>query len=115
MDAECAIAMVWPEGKQDPVCEMFLVNHRTGTWTSKHYSSGQVFMDGGRLRRGETARTLALLGTRSGIYRYGRCTSVRFAVANLEPDQFVSTHPTDWSLSDVERLPGADVETITTH
>jgi hypothetical protein len=112
---DCAIAMVWPTGPQEPVCEMFLVDHRSGTWTSKHYVGGQVFMDGGRLRDGETARTLAELGTRSGIYRYVRSMPVRFVVADLDPEQFVSTHPTQWTLTEVAKLPGADVETISAH
>jgi hypothetical protein len=72
-------------------------------------------MDGGRLRDGETARTLAELGTRSGIHRYVRSMPVRFVVADLDPEQFVSTHPTQWTLTEVAKLPGADVETISAH
>src|SRR5438445_256699 len=62
---ECAIAIVWPEKSEEPVCEMFRVDHRTMTWTSKHYSSGATFADGGRLHDGETARTLAAI---LGVY-----------------------------------------------
>lgn len=114
---DCAIAMVWPEGSHEPVCEMFLVDHRTQRWISKHYSGGELFVDGGRLRNGETARTLALHGTRSGIFRYVRRTRVRFVVADLAPEAFEKTRPTDWTVDDLERLPGADVETYgpTTH
>lgn len=115
---DCVIAMVWPGGRLEPLCEMFLVDHHAGTWTSKHYSGGEVFVDGGRLRRGETARTLALNGTRSGLFRYvNRAPRVRFVVANLPPRVFEETRPTDWSLDEVERLPGADVETfgVTAH
>lgn len=115
---DCVIAMVWPAGPLEPVCEMFRVDHRSGTWSSKHYSGGEVFVDGGRLRRGETARTLALTGTRSGLFRYvNRTPVVRFVVADLAPEAFEKTRPTDWSVDEVERLPGADVETFgpTTH
>lgn len=114
---ECVIAMVWPGGPLEPVCEMFQVDHQAQRWVSKHYSGGQLFVDGGRLRRGETARTLALTGTRSGLFRYVHRTQVRFVVAELSPEAFERTRPTDWTVDEVERLPGADVETHgpTTH
>ncbi len=107
---ECAIAIVWPEGFADPVCEMFRVDHRTMTWTSKHYSSGVTFTDGGRLHDGETARALAELGTRSGINRLVHRTSVTFVIADLKPEQFESTRPTDWTVAQLSQLPGAQVE-----
>lgn len=82
---ECAIAIVWPEGFREPVCEMFRVDRRAMTWTSKHYSSGATFSDGGRLHDGETARSLAASGTRSGIHRFSHLTTVTFVVADLDP------------------------------
>lgn len=109
---ECAIAIVWPEGSREPVCEMFRVDHHTQTWTSKHYSSGATFTDGGRLHDGESARTLAECGTRSGIGRFSGSTTVTFVVADLDPDQFESTRPTDWTVGQLARLPGADVSTF---
>jgi len=45
---ECAIAIVWPEGKAAPVCEMFRVDFERMEWTSKLYSDGASFDDGGR-------------------------------------------------------------------
>jgi hypothetical protein len=108
---ECSIAIVWPEGVRDPVCEMFRVDRRTMTWTSKHFSSGVSFSDGGRLHDGETARTLAQTGTRSAIDRFVSDTSVTFVVADLDPAQFESTRPTDWTVDHLARLPGADVST----
>ena len=84
---ECAIAIVWPDKSEAPVCEMFRVDHRTMTWTSKHYSSGAIFSDAGKLHDGETARTLAQ-HTRSGINRYAHRTSVTFVVADLDPAQW---------------------------
>jgi hypothetical protein len=108
---ECAIAIVWPEGSPEPVCEMFRVDHQQMTWTSKHYSSGCSFVDGGRLRSGETARALAQSNTRSGIHRFVGRTTVTFVVADLDPAQFEATRPTDWTVEALERLPGAEVET----
>lgn len=108
---ECAIAIVWPEGSREPVCEMFRVDHATMTWTSKHFSSGASFNDGGRLHDGETARMLAESNTRSGINRFAGRTSVTFVVADLDPEQFESTRPTDWTVGQLSRLPGADVST----
>ena len=108
---ECAIAIVSPEGAREPVCEMFRVDHDTQTWTSKHYSSGATFTDGGRLHEGESARTLAESGTRSGLGRFAHIT-VTFVVADLDPDQFESTRPTDWTVGELRRLPGADVLTF---
>lgn len=105
---DCAIAMVWPKGRLEPVCEMFCVDHQSMTWTSKHYSGGVTFVDGGRLRSGETARSLAVSNTRSGLHRFARQT-VTFVVADLEPAKFQSTRPTDWTVEDLEQLPGADV------
>lgn len=105
----CAIAIVWPEGKWEPVCEMFRADHLSMTWTSKHYSGGVTFDDHGRLRSGETARTLAESGTRSGIYRFAKQTTVTFVVADLDPLKFEATRPTDWTIDDLVRLPGADV------
>jgi hypothetical protein len=104
---ECAIAIVWPEGKAEPVCEMFRVDFERMEWTSKHYSDGASFDDGGRLRDGETARSLAQLGTRSGIFRYS--TAVTFVVADLDVARFDSTRPTEWTVDDLARLPNADV------
>lgn len=109
---ECAIAIVWPEGSREPVCEMFRVDHETQTWTSKHYSSGASFTDGGKLHQGESARTLAESGTRSGIGRFAARTTVTFVVADLDPAQFESTRPTDWTVGQLARLPGADVSTF---
>lgn len=109
---ECAIAMVWPEGRWEPVCEMFRVDHRTMTWTSKHYSGGTSFTDGGRLRAGETAQTLALHGTRSGVYRYPRRTTVTFVVAALDARLFEATRPTDWTVERLKQLPDARVATF---
>jgi hypothetical protein len=106
---ECAIAIVWPEGFRDPVCEMFRVDHQAMTWTSKHYSGGATFSDGGRLHDGETARTLAEVGTRSGINRFAHRTSVTFVVADLDPAQFESTRPTDWTVGELTKLPHAEV------
>lgn len=111
-EVECAIAIVWPEGSREPVCEMFRVDHATQTWTSKHYSGGATFTDGGRLHRGESARTLAECGTRSGIGRFAANTTVTFVVADLALDQFESTLPTDWTVGQLRRLPGADVSTF---
>ncbi len=111
LQVECAIAIVSPEGSREPVCEMFRVDHQTQTWTSKHYSSGATFADGGRLHDGETARTLAESGTRSGIHRFANRTTVTFVVADLDPAQFESTRPSDWSVGQLARLPGADVST----
>ncbi|MDP1827621.1 MAG: hypothetical protein Q8L48_30395 [Archangium sp.] len=108
---ECAIAIVWPEGAREPVCEMFRVDRRAMRWTSKHYSSGTTFSDGGRLHDGETARSLAASGTRSGLHRFSHLTTVTFVVADLEPAQFESTRPTDWTVGQLTRLPGADVST----
>lgn len=108
---ECAIAIVWPEGFREPVCEMFRVDRRAMTWTSKHYSSGATFSDRGRLHEGETARSLAASGTRSGIHRFSHLTTVTFVVADLDPVQFESTRPTDWTAGQLARLPGADVST----
>ena len=108
---ECAIAIVSPEGSREPVCEMFRVDHETQTWTSKHYSSGATFTDGGRLHHGESARTLAQTGTRSGLGRFAR-TTVTFVVADIDPAQFESTRPTDWTVGQLTRLPGADVSTF---
>ena len=110
-DVDCAIAIVWPGGRWAPVCEMFRADHQTMTWSSKHYSGGVTFDDHGRLRSGETARTLAELGTRSGIYRFANQTTVTFVVADLDPVKFEATRPTDWSVEDLVRLPGADVST----
>ena len=56
-----------------------------------------TFTDGGRLHDGETARALAELGTYSGINRLVRRTSVTFVIA-------------DWTLAQLSRLPGAQVE-----
>ena len=106
---DCAIAIVWPQGSAEPVCEMFRVDHQAMTWTSKHYSGGTTFDDHGRLRSGETARSLAECGTRSGIHRFQ--TAVTFVVADLDPQKFESTRPTDWTVEDLERLPGAAVST----
>lgn len=108
---ECAIAIASPDGSPEPVCEMFRVDHETQTWSSKHYSSGATFTDGGRLHRGESARTLAECGTRSGIGRFAARTTVTFVVADLDPAQFESTRPTDWTVGQLRRLPGADVST----
>ena len=107
---DCAIAIVWPQGALEPVCEMFRVDHQSMTWTSKHYSGGATFDDHGRLRRGETARSLAESGTRSGIHRFAPRT-VTFVVADLDPQKFESTRPTDWTVEDLERLPGAAIST----
>lgn len=109
---ECVIALVQPAGRWEPVCEMFRVDHRTMTWSSKHYSSGTCFTDGGRLRRGETARALALTGTRSGVYRYPQETCVTFVVAAVDERLFDSTRPTDWTLERLRELPGARVATF---
>ncbi len=109
---ECAIAMVWPEGMWAPVCEMFRVDHRTMTWTSKHYSDGATFDDAGRLHNGETARSLAESGTGSGIHRYLRRTAVTFVVASLEESQFEATRPTDWTLERLKGMPDANVSTF---
>jgi hypothetical protein len=111
-DIECAIAMVWPEGKAEPLCEMFRVDRRSGRWCSKHYSSGMTFADGGHLHRGETARSLAQSGTGSGLYRYLPHTPVTFVVASLDVTLFESTRPTDWTLEQLKRLPDADVVTF---
>jgi hypothetical protein len=110
-DVDCAIAIVWPEGRWEPVCEMFRADHQSMTWSSKHYSGGVTFNDHGRLRSGETARTLAELGTRSGIYRFASRTRVTFVVADLDPVKFEATRPTDWKVDDLVRLKGADVST----
>ncbi len=110
-DVDCAIAIVWPEGRWEPVCEMFRADHQSMTWSSKHYSGGVTFDDHGRLRSGETARTLAALGTRSGIYRFASRTRVTFVVADLDPVKFEATRPTDWKVDDLVRLKGADVST----
>jgi hypothetical protein len=88
---------------------MFRVDHQAMTWTSKHYSGGATFDDHGRLRSGETARSLAESGTRSGIHRFQ--TAVTFVVADLDPQKFESTRPTDWTVEDLERLPGAAIST----
>ena len=91
---DCAIAIVAPQGSQEPVCEMFRVDHESMTWTSKHYSGGATFDDGGRLRSGETARSLAEHGTRSGMHRFS--TAVTFVVAELlvRPPKEASGKPT---------------------
>ena len=104
---DCAIAIVAPQGSQEPVCEMFRVDHESMTWTSKHYSGGATFDDGGRLRSGETARSLAEHGTRSGMHRFS--TAVTFVVAELDPQKFESTIPAQWTVEDLKRLPGAEI------
>lgn len=106
---ECAIAIVWPEGKADPVCEMFRVDFERMRWSSKHYSDGASFDDGGLLREGETARSLAQQGTGSGIHRFLSRTAVTFVVADLDVASFDSTRPTEWTVEDLERLPNADI------
>lgn len=112
---ECAIAMVWPEGATlgaTPVCEMFRVDRRTMRWSSKHYSGGASFVDGGRLYNGETARSLAESGTGSGVHRYLHRAVVTFVVASIEPSLFEATAPTDWTVEQLKQLPDADVITF---
>lgn len=111
-DIECAIAMIWPEGKAEPLCEMFRVDRESGRWSSKHYSGGVTFVDGGKLHQGETARSLAQSGTGSGISRYLDRAPVTFVVASLDVTLFENTRPTDWTLEQLKRLPDADVVTI---
>ena len=106
---ECAVAIVWPEGRGDPVCEMYRVDHQKRTWTSKHFSGGATFDDHGRLRDGETARLLAENGTGSGIHRYAHQTPVTFIVADIDSAAFESTRPTEWTVETLVRLPGASV------
>jgi hypothetical protein len=109
---ECVIALVQPDGRWEPVCEMFRVDHRTMTWSSKHYSSGTCFTDGGRLRRGETAKALALTGTGSSRFRYPRQTCVTFVLASIDERLFDTTRPTDWTVERLAQLPGARVATF---
>jgi len=112
-DVECAIAMLWPEGQGEPVCEMFRVDRTRRRWESKHFSSGSSFSDGGRLLDGETARTLAESGTGSGLYRYQHApavTGVTFVVARLDQRLFDETSPRDWTLDRLKELPGANVK-----
>ncbi len=111
-DVECAIAMIWPAGRAEPLCEMFRVDRRRMRWESKHYSSGTSFHDGGGLYRGETARLLAERGTGSGLHRYPRSTPVTFVVANLAAEEFEARDPDEWTLEQLTQLPGADVTTI---
>lgn len=111
-DVECAIAMVWPEGRSEPVCEMFRVDRRAMRWSSKHYSRGDSFVDGGRLYNGETARSLAESGTGSGVHLYLHRTTVTFVVASIDPAVFEATGPTDWTLEQLKALPDADVTTF---
>ncbi len=106
---ECAVAIVWPEDRGDPVCEMFRVDHQAMTWTSKHFSGGATFDDGGRLHAGETARLLAESGTGSGIHRYAPQTTVTFIVADIDAEAFEETRPTEWTVERLGRLPGASV------
>lgn len=109
---ECAIALVWPEGRATPVCEMFRVDRQTMRWSSKHYSGGASFVDGGRLYNGETAWSLAVTGTGSAVYRYPQAHSVTFVVASLDESLFESTHPTDWTVERLRRLRDAEVSVI---
>lgn len=109
-EVECAIAMVWPEGRGEPVCEMFRVDRRTGRWTSKHFSNGTAFADCGLLHHGETARSLAQTATRSGVARY--VEPVTFVVASLDESLFEETGPWDWTVEHLKRLPDADVTTF---
>ncbi|MFZ5439237.1 MAG: hypothetical protein ACOZQL_04470 [Myxococcota bacterium] len=109
---ECVIAMVWPGGVSEPVCEMFRVDRRAMRWSSKHYSSGSSFVDGGRLYNGETARTLAESGTGSGVHRYLHRAPVTFVVASIDESIFEATGPTDWSLEKLLALPDANVTTF---
>jgi hypothetical protein len=105
----CAIAIVWPAGSGTPVCEMFRVDTERMEWTSKHYSHGASFSDRGRLRRGETARSLAECGTGSAVSLFAPRTSVTFVVADLDPARFDATAPTEWTLDALAGLPGARV------
>lgn len=114
-EVECAIAMIWPEGRAEPLCEMFRVDRRKGRWVSKHFSGGTAFSDGGKLMDGETARSLAQSGTRSGVFRYlDQAPLVTFVVASLDPELFDATGPWDWTLEHLRRLPDADVTTFGT-
>jgi hypothetical protein len=106
---ECAVAMIWPEGRCEPLCEMYRTDLRTMRWSSKHFSDGSSFLDGGRLYSGETARSLAETGTGSGLHRYLPHTPVTFVVARIDVAAFDKTSPTDWTLEEVKALPDAAV------
>lgn len=109
---ECAIALVWPEGRHHPLCEMFRVDLKTRTWSSKHFSRGTSFTDGGGLHDGETARSLARSGTGSGLYRYPSETPVTFVVASIDETLYFATSPADWTVERLRALRDVEVQVL---
>ncbi len=110
---EYALALIWPEGRAfPPLCEMFRVDRTARRWSSKHFSNGASFTDTGRLREGETARSLASTATGSGLARYQREANVVFVLASVDEAVFFATSPAEWTVERARQLPDVEVRVL---